>query len=249
MAYLHSLACGSLQGTGHVYYGRIAAQEHDSERHDYRKSLQAEEHHQRSRPQGRDRVAISNWLRPAPEPVVEVVMLAPARHQAAATSISSPAPRRCTLRSPNGPVSAGGASAALLLLLLEGGAFARGLPAILHAHGSLLSAGRVGGSARRRPSIIDRPCQGAQPPDRLNRDSPAAEECAIPAWEERRPPAFRPVARQLEVIALPRHAGGEATDGAGQQLDDHQEPPLVAALHRWLGGWLGRDAFSYHHRQ
>src|SRR2546426_12133610 len=51
---------------------------------------------------------------------------------------------RCTIRSPNGPVSAGGASTALLLLLLEGGAFARGLPAILLAHGSLLSAGRVG---------------------------------------------------------------------------------------------------------
>ena len=52
-------------------------------------------------------------------------------------------PSRRRLR---GPVLAGGASPALLLLLLEGGAFACGLPAILlRAHGSLLSAGRIGG--------------------------------------------------------------------------------------------------------
>jgi hypothetical protein len=43
---------------------------------------------------------------------------------------------------PNGPVSAGGARTALLLLFFEGGAFARGLPAILLEHGSLLSAAR-----------------------------------------------------------------------------------------------------------
>src|SRR5207302_10239274 len=77
----------------------------------------------------------------------------------------APRPRRNAIRSPNGPVSAGGASAAFLLLLLEGGAFARGLPAILLAHGHSPIGWKSWGSARRRPSIIDRPCNGAQPPD------------------------------------------------------------------------------------
>jgi hypothetical protein len=40
----------------------------------------------------------------------------------------------------NGSESAGGASSTFLLLLPEGGAFAGGLPAVLFAHGSLLSA-------------------------------------------------------------------------------------------------------------
>src|SRR5205807_9688684 len=83
----------------------------------------------------------------------------------AAASRSASRARRNAIRSPNGPVSAGGASAAFLLLLLEGGAFARGLPAILLAHGHSPIGWKSWGSARRRPSIIDRPCNGAQPPD------------------------------------------------------------------------------------